>query len=77
MSHISYILLFLFPFNLRTYFSSASYLKRHLAQKAPINFSAKRTKQDTKSSMDSIVGTIASAFNVNYCRLGIYFLAAV
>ena len=68
---------FLFSFNLRANFPSSFYLKGHLAQKAPYSLLAKRTKQDTKSSMDSIVGTIASAFNVNYCRLGIYFLAAV
>ena len=68
---------FLFSFNLRTHFSSASYLKGHLTQKAPYSFLAKRTKQDTKSSMDSIVGTITSAFNVNYCRWEIRFLAAV
>ena len=46
-------------------------------ESTPLIFQKKRTKQDTKSSMDSIVGTIACAFNVNYCRLGIYFLAAV
>lgn len=56
---------FLFPFNLRTHFSSASYLEGHLTQKHPINFSAKKDKT-TKNTLDEIVIIVG---NHNRCEL--------